>query len=236
VEAIPLQGPASLRDVGRRGLPASRAAKRERQRQLRALVASHPVSSQHELVDLLAGQGFEVTQATVSRDIAELGIVKMPQGGRHVYAASDDPGAALPVPGDERLLRVLADYPLRIGRSGLTLVLVSDAGTAGAIAQAIDDSSLREQEGTLAGDNTVLVLFADEARLDRWRRRFEALARGARGGVPAAGRSATGSHQGGGGTRAGSPHGASAGAGVGTRAEVGARAGAGRGAGGSRRT
>jgi arginine repressor len=52
-----------------------------------------------------------------------------------------------------------------IGRCGRTLLLLSEAGTAGAIAQAIDASTLDEQEGTLAGDDTILVLFADEARL-----------------------------------------------------------------------
>ena len=53
---------------------------------------------------------------------------------------------------------------------------MSDAGAAGAIAQAIDESTLREQEGTLAGDNTILVLFRDESNLEAWRERFEALA------------------------------------------------------------
>ena len=74
----------------------------------------------------------------------------------------------MPAGDDERLRRILADYPVRIGRSGLTLLLLSEAGTAGAIAQAIDESTLDEQEGTLAGDNTILVLFADEARLRAW--------------------------------------------------------------------
>jgi transcriptional regulator of arginine metabolism len=64
---------------------------------------------------------------------------------------------------------------VRIGRSGLTLVLTGTPGTASVIAQAIDESTLREQEGTLAGDNTLLVLFADEPRLERWLERFDAL-------------------------------------------------------------
>ncbi len=54
-------------------------------------------------------------------------------------------------------------------------MLVTDAGVANAIGQAIDESSFDEQEGTLAGDNTILVLFADEARLQAWLERFEAL-------------------------------------------------------------
>jgi arginine repressor len=62
-----------------------------------------------------------------------------------------------------------------VGRSGLILVLTGQPGTASVIAQAIDDSSLHEQEGTLAGDNTLIVLFADERRLERWLARFQAL-------------------------------------------------------------
>jgi transcriptional regulator of arginine metabolism len=129
-------------------------------------VASQPISSQRELVDLLAARGYDVTQATVSRDIAELGLVKIVHDGRPVYASPDDLAPAPPQASDGRLRRVLADYPVSVGRSGLTLLLVSEAGTAGAIGQAIDESTLDEQEGTLAGDNTILVLFANEARLE----------------------------------------------------------------------
>ena len=72
-------------------------------------------------------------------------------------------------------IRILADIPVTIGRSGLILVLTGTPGTASVIAQAIDESSLQEQEGTLAGDNTLLVLFADESRLGRWLDRFSAI-------------------------------------------------------------
>jgi arginine repressor len=67
--------------------------------------------------------------------------------------------------------------PITVGRSGLILVLTGTPGTASVVAQAIDESTLTEQEGTLAGDNTLLVLFADEVRLERWLERFEALVR-----------------------------------------------------------
>ena len=62
---------------------------------------------------------------------------------------------------------------MTIGRSGLVLLVTGSPGTASVIAQAIDDSTLQEQEGTLAGDNTLLVLFADESRLERWLERFD---------------------------------------------------------------
>jgi transcriptional regulator of arginine metabolism len=153
--------------------------KRLRQRAIRQLVASRPVGSQRELVDALTEQGFDVTQATVSRDISELGLLKAPRAEGHVYVAPEDvagraPGSA-PPPSDERLRRILEDVPVTVGRSGLILVLTGTPGTASVVAQAIDESTLDEQEGTLAGDNTLLVLFADATRLERWLERFTAL-------------------------------------------------------------
>lgn len=150
-------------------------AKRLRQRAIRQLVASRPVTSQRELVDALAAQGLEATQATVSRDIAELGLYKAPRAGIHVYVAPDDAALGPPPASDDRLRRILEDVPVTVGRSGLILVLTGTPGTASVVAQAIDESTLHEQEGTLAGDNTLLVLFADEESLERWLERFRAL-------------------------------------------------------------
>jgi transcriptional regulator of arginine metabolism len=157
---------------------ANHELKRLRQRAIRQLVSSHAVGSQREVVDALIEQGFEVTQATVSRDITELGLHKAARADGHVYVvpAEAEAEATLRASGsDERLRRILGDIPVRIGRSGLTLVLTGTPGTASVIAQAIDESTLQEQEGTLAGDNTLLVLFADEERLERWLERFQAI-------------------------------------------------------------
>jgi len=160
-------------------------SKRDRQRAIRELVAHDPIGSQGELAARLNDRGFAVTQATVSRDIAELGLVKVPRAAGHVYVTPETLGASSGGPtaasvratslSDERLRRILADIPVTIGRSGLILLVTASPGTASVIAQAIDESSLTEQEGTLAGDNTVLVLFADEARLLAWRDRFDAI-------------------------------------------------------------
>ena len=155
-------------------------SKRDRQRTIRELVASEPIGSQQELADRLTDRGFAVTQATISRDIGELGLVKVPRADGHVYVVPESlatgsggaPRATSPL-GDERLRRILADIPVTIGRSGLILLVTGSPGTASVIAQAIDESSLSEQEGTLAGDNTLLVLFADEDRLLRWHVRFD---------------------------------------------------------------
>ena len=173
-----------------------------RQRAILDLVTTRAIGSQEELAGLLRDRGFPVTQATVSRDVADLGLVKAPRGDHHAYvtpgslaigAASGAAGgtmrraAAAPdrsSPDLARLRRILADYPVTIARSGLTLVLVSRPGAASAIAQAIDESGLDDQVGTLAGDNTLLVLFADEPALERWRARFTTIATQAAAGLP----------------------------------------------------
>jgi transcriptional regulator of arginine metabolism len=152
---------------------AGPATKRERQGAIREIIVLQPIASQQELAERLVERGFAVTQATVSRDIAELGLIKVPRESGHAYVASQEVATAPRRLSDERLRRILADIPVRIGRSGLTLLVVGSPGTASIIAQALDESSLQEQEGTLAGDNTTLVLFADESRLERWLERFE---------------------------------------------------------------
>jgi transcriptional regulator of arginine metabolism len=146
--------------------------KQRRQRTILELIGRSPIGSQEELVELLRAQGFEVTQATVSRDAAELGLVKVPRDDRHVYATPEK--AATGNAYDQRLRRLLEDIPVRVARSGLSVVLVATPGSAGAIAQAIDQSSLSDQVATLAGDNTLLVLFEAEAALERWLVRFQA--------------------------------------------------------------
>jgi transcriptional regulator of arginine metabolism len=151
------------------------AIKRDRQKAIREIIVRDPIGSQQELAERLTERGFAVTQATVSRDIAEMGIVKMPRGDRHLYVSTEDVAAPPRPISNERLRRILADIPVTIGRSGLILLVTGSPGTASVIAQAIDDSTLTEQEGTLAGDNTLLVLFADEARLERWLEQFEEL-------------------------------------------------------------
>lgn len=171
------------------GASPAGGSKRDRQQAIREIVGPAGIASQQELVDRLNERGFAVTQATVSRDIGELGLVKAHRGGSAVYVfpeslrtaetAGEYGGAT-----DERLRRILADVPVTVGRSGLILLVTGSPGTASIIAQAIDESSLTEQEGTLAGDNTLLVLFADELRLLAWRRRFERIVAAATAGPP----------------------------------------------------
>jgi transcriptional regulator of arginine metabolism len=169
------------------------ANKLERRQAIREIVAREGVGSQRELVDRLVRRGIAATQATVSRDIADLALIKLWRGRRHVYVLPEDvagpagPGGssaaaaigAAPAASTERLRRILGDIPIRIARSGLILVLTGSPGTASVIAQAIDESPLDEQVGTVAGDNTLLVLFADPPALERWLERFSQLQRSA---------------------------------------------------------
>ena len=170
------------------------ANKVERRQAIREIVAREGVGSQRELVDRLIRRGIAATQATVSRDIAELALIKLWRGRRHVYVLPEDvagpanPGStaghgagvgALAAASAERLRRILGDIPIRVARSGLILVLTGSPGTASVIAQAIDESPLDEQVGTVAGDNTLLVLFADPPALERWLERFSQLQRSA---------------------------------------------------------
>ncbi|MDR7483258.1 MAG: arginine repressor [Armatimonadota bacterium] len=122
------------------------------------IIARTPIATQEELVRALRARGIRVTQATVSRDIKRLGLVKVPTGdGSYRYAA---PGAT-PPPGEEvrrRLQRAFADYVTAVEEgSGLVLVKTAD-GSAGPVAEAIDDAAWPEVAGTVAGDNTIIVV------------------------------------------------------------------------------
>ena len=101
----------------------------DRRRVIRDIVAGRPIGSQAELAEVLVERGYAVTQATISRDIAELGLVKVTRGDRHAYVSTDDlgpPGGGRRI-SDDRLRRILADIPVRVGRSGLVLLLTGKA-------------------------------------------------------------------------------------------------------------
>ena len=129
--------------------------RRERQDAILDLVREREISTQTELADALRAQGFEAVQTTVSRDVSELGLVKVrAASGRLVYAP---PGAGDP----DRLARlwpVLRRFALRVDSSGTVVLVTTPSGCANALAQAIDDSLHPDVLGTVAGDNTILVV------------------------------------------------------------------------------
>ena len=137
---------------------SDRARKHHRQQTLLRLVSDRTLSTQDELVRALRAAGFRATQATVSRDIVELGLVKVARDGRHVYA----PPATGTSSGPDRLRRFCEDYPVDAAVAGTIVVLRSLPGTANALAAAIDAARLPQVIGTLAGDDTVFLAAARE--------------------------------------------------------------------------
>lgn len=133
-----------------------RARKHHRQQTLLRLVAERQLATQEEVVRALRAAGFPATQATVSRDIVELGLVKVARSGAHVYG----PPAASPGGGSERLRRFCEDYPVEAAVAGTLVVLRSLPGTANALAAALDAARLPQVVGTLAGDDTVFLAVA----------------------------------------------------------------------------
>ena len=135
------------------------ARKHHRQQALLRAVQRQHLATQADLVRALRSAGFAATQATVSRDIVELGLVKVARDGAHAYAS---PAAATPGGGLERLRRFCEDYPVEGAIAANLVVLRSLPGTANALAAALDASRLDEVVGTLAGDDTVFVAAATE--------------------------------------------------------------------------
>jgi transcriptional regulator of arginine metabolism len=133
-------------------------AKRRRQEAILRVIARRPIATQEELVAALRRAGFDATQATVSRDILELGLVKVRNGDRqHRYAAAPESFAGR---GPDRLRRFCEDYPVEGRLAQGLVVLRSMPGTANALAAALDACSFEEVVGTLAGDDTVFVATA----------------------------------------------------------------------------
>jgi len=149
-----------------------------RRQLIRRLIATGEIHSQEQIVDELGRRGVTVTQATVSRDLAELGVVRGVRNGSPVYLASDDlPGSRDPGAAD-RLRRLLIDLPLTIDEAAPLLVLRTSPGAANAIARAIDLLPLDGVAGTLAGDDTIFIACRDRNALRRLRAQFEALRAG----------------------------------------------------------
>jgi transcriptional regulator of arginine metabolism len=149
--------------------------KRLRQQQVRDLVERRPIRTQEELASALRERGFRATQATVSRDVAELGLVKVTRGGVQVYALPPR-GEESEVTGEERLRKLLHDLPVEVRQSGLLLVVRALPGSAHAIAAALDRAHWTEVVGSIAGDDTVFIAFADRAGMERARKRLLRLA------------------------------------------------------------
>lgn len=145
---------------GKAGSNGSRLVKHQRQHRVARLLEQHPVSSQQQLVELLGQDGVVATQATVSRDLEELGAIKVRAGGGDsVYAIPELPKEQ--VAPEDHLRRVLGEWVVEVAHSGNLVVLRTPPGSAHVVGSALDRSSLPAILGTVAGDDTLLVVAAE---------------------------------------------------------------------------
>ena len=148
-------------------------ARANRQLKILDIISKHDVDTQEELVDYLRSEGFSVTQATVSRDIKDMGIIKtLSADGRHYkYTAQQtrETSAA------DKYLNMFKNTVISIKSTGNLIVLRTEVGSAGPAAELIDKLSYDEVLGVIAGDNTIFVAVVGIELVDTIRRRLEDL-------------------------------------------------------------
>jgi transcriptional regulator of arginine metabolism len=142
-----------------------------RQQAIRDLVGRRRLRTQQELAALLRERGFRATQATISRDVSEMGLIKVNRDGVLAYALPPRLVEA-ESSGEDRLRALVRDLPFEVHDAGLLLVLRTLPGSAHALANALDRARWPEAVGTLAGDDTVFVAFRDRPSLLRIRKRL----------------------------------------------------------------
>jgi transcriptional regulator of arginine metabolism len=134
-------------------------ARQRRQRAIADLLRAEPISSQEEVTERLSAAGFTVTQATVSRDLDQLGAVKVKRGGTIRYTLPQEIGD-----GDwaaARLGRIMAEWVQSVETAGPLLVLRTPPGSAHIVGLALDQAKLPEIAGTLSGDDTLFLALRD---------------------------------------------------------------------------
>ena len=150
-------------------------SKHQRQHRVAQLLASHVVTSQEQLVGLLADEGIESTQATVSRDLDDLGAVKVRvPGAESMYAIPEHPADRV-VPIDQ-LRRVMGEWVVDVEYSGNLVVLRTPPGSAHVVASALDRTGIEGSIGTVAGDDTLMVVAAEGTTGERLATALRALA------------------------------------------------------------
>ncbi|TFG67831.1 MAG: arginine repressor [Thermomicrobiales bacterium] len=148
--------------------------KQHRQRAIRDLVAQRAIRTQQELAAALRERGVRTTQATISRDVAELGLIKVSRDNTMAYALPRRFIEA-ETSGEDRLRKLMADLPIEINEAGLLLVVRTLPGSAHAIAAALDRARWPEVGGSIAGDDTVFLACSDRGSARRIKRRLEDL-------------------------------------------------------------
>ena len=143
-----------------------------RQNKILEIIKTNEVETQDQLLALLRDAGYSVTQATVSRDIKELRLVKaLADGGKYKYATVERAEKGM----SDRFIRILSESVMSIESAGNLMVIKTISASASAASEAIDSMKWPEVLGTIAGDNTILVIARSEAVVESLRQRFDAL-------------------------------------------------------------
>ena len=150
--------------------------KARRQRKILKIIRSEPVRTQDDLVAALKKNGFEATQATISRDIKELGLIKIPYKNNLFRYAS--PGESTVQRSEERLKRLFQDSVVGLDLSENLIIIKTHPGGAQAVASALDQAGWQEIIGTVGGDDTILVVVKPKQAAAAVLKRFEGLNRG----------------------------------------------------------
>ena len=145
--------------------------KMTRHAKIKEIIDKNKVETQEELAAALRDQGIEVTQATVSRDIKELMLVKVPDADGNYHYAYPKEHNMLLTPG--RLERTFQDSIIGVHASQCLVVIRTLPGTAQAVAYAVDYMKWPEILGTIAGDDTVFVALADQEGVQTLMNRFK---------------------------------------------------------------
>ena len=146
--------------------------KAKRQALIREIVENQSIQTQEELADALAAHGMVVTQATVSRDIKEMHLLKvLSEEGGYRYATMDKSEQGM----NERLIRMLADSVVDMSSANNLIVIHTLPGSAHVAGEAVDSLHWPEVLGTIAGDNTILVIVRSNEDVDGVLRRFRSI-------------------------------------------------------------
>ena len=145
-------------------------ARARRQKAIADLLRSGAVASQEEVTEKLGGLGFAVTQATVSRDLDQLGAIKVKRGGVLAYALPDQ--IADSDWSASRLERILREWVISVEAAGNMIVLKTPPGSAHLVGSAVDSARLPEVAGTVSGDDTLFLVVRDGVVVDSVATRF----------------------------------------------------------------
>jgi len=133
------------------------ALKSSRQEAIARVIRSGGIGSQEELAERLGGLGFTATQATISRDLEQLGAIKVRHSGQSRYALPETPPPPRSLAGEPRLKAVLRDWVREITPAANLVVIKTPPGSAHIVGVTLDHSDLQDVLGTICGDDTVFV-------------------------------------------------------------------------------